>query len=90
MRDNLVVTLTRDQLRALVAEELAAALARAEGPREVLTVEQAADLLQLHPDALRKSLRRGATIPAHKIGREWRFRRSELLAWLSQQQNHEG
>jgi excisionase family DNA binding protein len=43
--------------------------------------DQAADLLKVHPKVLQRMARRGE-VPAHKIGKFWRFRGSELDAWL--------
>lgn len=78
-----VVMLTVDELHALVREAVRAelgAVAQAE-EREVLTREQAAELLQVHPTVLVRYVKRDG-LPALKVGPEWRFRRSELLAWL--------
>jgi excisionase family DNA binding protein len=50
-------------------------------PAEVLTVEQAASLLQVDPDAVR-ALAESGELPARRIGEEWRFLRRALLAWL--------
>jgi excisionase family DNA binding protein len=54
---------------------------RAAPDPEVLTVEQAAELLQVDPDTVR-SLAREGTLPGRKVGREWRFWRTALLRWL--------
>jgi len=40
----------------------------------------AADLLQIHPDTLKKKTRTGE-IPGRKVGRRWKFRMSVLDAW---------
>ena len=48
---------------------------------EVLTVEQAAALLQTDEDAVR-ALADAGELPARRIGDEWRFLRSAVLAWL--------
>jgi excisionase family DNA binding protein len=48
---------------------------------DVLTVEQAAELLQTEPDAVR-ALAEAGELPGRKIGDEWRFLRRALLAWL--------
>ena len=48
----------------------------------VLTVEQAAEYLQLTADTIRRRAR-GGRIPAARIGRRWRFPQPELDAWLS-------
>jgi len=48
---------------------------------KLLTNEQAADLLQVHPRSLQRMARSGE-IPALKVGKFWRFRGSELDAWV--------
>ena len=48
---------------------------------EVLTVEQAAELLQTDPEAVRV-LADAGELPGRKIGDEWRFLRRAVLAWL--------
>jgi len=47
----------------------------------LLDLEQAAKLLKLHPDTLKKKAQR-REIPGMKIGRRWRFRASRLDAWV--------
>lgn len=49
--------------------------------REVLNADQAAEYLGFHPGTVREKARLGE-IPGRKMGREWRFSRSALLAWL--------
>ena len=43
----------------------------------ILTAQQAAELLQIHPETMRRMLKRGR-IPGHKIGRAWRILESEI------------
>lgn len=52
----------------------------------VLTAAQAAELLQIHVEYLRKLVREGK-VPCHRFpgGRELRFLRDELLEWLGAQ-----
>ena len=52
----------------------------------VLTTALAAELLQLHAESLRKMVREGR-VPCHRLGggRDMRFLRDELLAWLAAQ-----
>lgn len=50
--------------------------------QEVLTAEQAAEFLQTSRDTLVRKARAGL-IPAAKLGRQWRFRKSDLDAWLA-------
>ena len=48
---------------------------------EVLTIEQAAELLQTDADAVR-ALADAGELPGRRIGDEWRFLRGAVLAWL--------
>ena len=48
---------------------------------EVLTVEQAAELLQTDAGAVR-ALADAGELPGRRIGEEWRFLRRAVLAWL--------
>jgi excisionase family DNA binding protein len=48
---------------------------------EVLTLDQAAALLQVEPAAVAELAERGE-VPARRIGDEWRFSRTALLRWL--------
>lgn len=47
-----------------------------------MTLEQTAEYLHLHPVTLRNKARKGE-IPAIKLGRQWRFVREQLEAWLA-------
>lgn len=47
-------------------------------------VEAAQFLGGLHPKTVQRMARRGE-LPAYRIGRYWRFRASELCAWLALQ-----
>ena len=50
--------------------------------QDVMTAQQAADFLQTSRDTLLRQARAGL-VPAAKLGREWRFRRADLDAWLT-------
>ena len=50
---------------------------------EVLTLAEAASLLKVS-DTTVYQLTRSGELPARKVGREWRFLRSRLLAWLAE------
>jgi excisionase family DNA binding protein len=56
---------------------------RAAELREVLTLTQAAELLQAE-EALLRTLAEDGSVPGRLLGEEWRFSRHALLAWLSQ------
>ena len=49
--------------------------------RRCCTAEQAAELLQTDPDAVR-ALAAAGELPGRKIGDDWRFLRRAVLAWL--------
>jgi excisionase family DNA binding protein len=48
---------------------------------EVLTLEEAAALLKLPPDAVKSRAEEG-DLPGRRFGNEWRFARAAVLAWL--------
>ena len=48
---------------------------------EILTTSQAAEFLQLSVQSVKARARAG-TLPAARIGREWRFSRRQLLEWI--------
>jgi excisionase family DNA binding protein len=49
---------------------------------EVLTPDEAAELLQVDPDVV-LDLARGGELPGRELAGEWRFARAALLAWLA-------
>ena len=51
---------------------------------EVLTSKEASEYLKIAPRTLYRHIR-GHNIPAFKLGREWRFVKSELDKWLIKQ-----
>jgi excisionase family DNA binding protein len=53
---------------------------------DILTTAMAAEMLHVHVEYLRKMVREGR-IPAHRFpgGREIRFLRDELIAWVREQ-----
>ena len=59
----------------------------AEAP-EVLTPAQLGELLQVEEEAVVELAERGE-LPARKVGEEWRFSRSAVLAWLGEEQPEE-
>ena len=50
----------------------------------IMTVEELAAYLQLHPLTVRRLVRCGE-IPAFKVGRQWRAKRALLDAWLERE-----
>jgi excisionase family DNA binding protein len=51
---------------------------------EILTLEEVAEYLRLKPQTIYKWAQE-RRIPAVKLGKEWRFRRSILDRWLDEQ-----
>ncbi len=45
-------------------------------------IEEAAEFLGIKPSTLREWLKKEKDIPAHKIGKLWKFKCSELDAWV--------
>ncbi|HEX3316494.1 MAG TPA: helix-turn-helix domain-containing protein [Solirubrobacteraceae bacterium] len=82
--------LVTDAVVRLLDGEVTVGRAEVHGPpepaastdREVLTVEQAAVLLQVDTETVR-ALARDGELPARKVGREWRFSRAALLRWVA-------
>ncbi len=49
---------------------------------EVLTLEELAALLKVPADAVRSRAEKGE-LPGRRFGKEWRFARTAVLAWLA-------
>ena len=45
-------------------------------------IEEAAFYLDVNKDSIRKWLKKENGIPGHKIGKQWKFKKSELDAWV--------
>ena len=54
---------------------------------EVLTTEEAAKLLHVHPGTVTQFAAQGR-VPAQRVGRRWLFRRTTLLQWLNGEYIH--
>ncbi len=50
---------------------------------DILTLDEAAEYLRVHPRTLRMKASEGE-IPGAKVGRVWRFHRQQLESWLLQ------
>lgn len=48
-------------------------------PPALLTTEEVAKLLRVHPKHVYRLLKKG--LPARRVGSEWRFERAEVMAW---------
>jgi excisionase family DNA binding protein len=74
-----LLDLLAPEIERMVDERIATLLAglRTPEPQVWLTTSEAAGRLRLSPEALRARARRG-TVPAHRDGRRYLFRRDEL------------
>ena len=45
-------------------------------------LDEAAEYLNIKPVTLRKLIKQKDSLPAHQIGRLWKFKRSELDEWI--------
>jgi len=72
-----------DRLRAIAGEPAVGHHAFTPAPApDVLTPEQAAELLQVSEDEV-VELAQAGEIPGRRIGERWRFSRPALIAWLA-------
>lgn len=56
---------------------------------EILTVQQVAEALQVSPDSVSRLIRRGE-LPALKVGRQWRIRKTDLEKFMAQRLTYYG
>lgn len=47
-----------------------------------VSIEYASDYLDVSQDTIRNWIKKENGIPAHKIGRQWKFKLSELDEWI--------
>lgn len=47
-----------------------------------ISIEEAADYLGVNKDTIRNWIKKDCGIPANKIGKQWKFKRSELDEWV--------
>jgi excisionase family DNA binding protein len=80
------VVISVEQLRALVREELADALAKG-GPQDelhdILDREQAAKLIGVTTRTIPRLVERDGLPTLRRVGKLWRFRRTDVMAWLA-------
>lgn len=48
-----------------------------------ISLEDAAEYLNIKPVTLRKWIKTKSNLPAHQIGRLWKFKQSELDEWVN-------
>ena len=47
-----------------------------------ISIEEAAEYLGVNKDSIRNWIKRSTEIPAHKIGKQWKFKKCELDEWI--------
>lgn len=47
-----------------------------------ISMEEASEYLGVNKDTIRKWIKKGNGIPAHKIGKLWKFKKTELDSWI--------
>lgn len=45
-------------------------------------IEEAADYIGVNKDTVRNWIRKETDIPAHRVGKLWKFKKSELDSWI--------
>ncbi len=50
-------------------------------------IEEAANYLSVNKDTIRNWIKKSNGIPAHKIGKLWKFKKSELDDWVKSGQS---
>jgi excisionase family DNA binding protein len=49
-----------------------------------INIEEAAQYLGIKPVTLRNWIKKGDNnLPAHKVGKQWKFKKNELDAWIN-------
>ncbi|MBY0311764.1 MAG: helix-turn-helix domain-containing protein [Phycisphaerales bacterium] len=61
---------------------------RAVPPREVMTITDLAEYLQVSKSSLYKLVQSGR-VPGQKVGKHWRFHKDTIDAWLKQAPKNE-
>ncbi|MGI6735923.1 MAG: helix-turn-helix domain-containing protein [Anaerovoracaceae bacterium] len=47
-----------------------------------INIAEAAAYLGVNKDSIRNWIKKDSGIPAHKIGKQWKFKKSELDEWI--------
>jgi excisionase family DNA binding protein len=57
--------------------------------RTVLTLDEVAEFLKVHPSTVYRLLKRHS-IPAFKVGSDWRFNQESIESWIKKRESAEG
>jgi len=52
-----------------------------------INIDEAADYLSIKPATLREWIKKDENLPAHKVGKQWKFKCSELDDWVKNKQS---
>lgn len=52
-----------------------------------ISIEEAAEYLGVNKDTIRNWIKKDSGVPACKIGKQWKFKRSELDIWVKSGQS---
>lgn len=52
-----------------------------------ISVDEAAEYLSIKPATLREWIKKHPSLPAHKVGKQWRFKLIELDEWVKSGKN---
>ena len=76
---------TADELAAIIETAVASALAKARPsePSEIMTAEQVAELVQVCVETVPRLVRNAGLPEIRAIGNHRRFRRSEVIEWMT-------
>ena len=67
----------------------AGSLSRGARKSNLMTIEEVAEYLRVHPSTVYRLVRQGA-LPAVKIGKQWRVDRETLAQWLREKATRGG
>ena len=56
-------------------------------PKDVMTIDELAEYLQVSKSSLYK-LAQDGRVPGQKVGKHWRFHRETIDAWLARQESN--
>ncbi len=79
-----VALLTAEQIAAIVETAVTRALSVKSDESEILTREQVAEMLKVHPVTVTQYAKKKGLRGIQLTGGDWRFRRSDVDAWLEQ------
>lgn len=82
--EDMVVTMRVSQLRAIIREELGAAR-----PADFVDGAEVARHLHVKPSSIPTLVKRDG-LPHHRVGRQYRFRLAEVVAWAEERAQRPG